>query len=206
MGEVRLPASPPPPPPHLPASVLPGEPAPKRPSTTGRSGRLDILEFNKLVMDMRLERDDPTIINNMDIGSQQAIRAPTADQPLGGYGGYGYGGGYGGQVALPLRHGGTADQPLLGGGRSAGLAPDIPLGSTGGSGSLSLPARTGGAAADQPLGLVGGRAGVAPEHRATADEPLPIGGRSGLAPGYRPEADQPLGGRAGYAPTYRHRP
>ena len=188
----RLPTSPPP---HLPASVLPGEPAPKRPFTTGRSGRLDILEFNKLVLDMRLERDDPMG------SSQQAIRAPTADQPLGGYGGYAYGGGYGGQEALPLPHGGTADQPLLGGGRSAGLAPDIPLGSRGSRGSLQ--ARPGVAPADQPLGLAGGRPGVAPKHRVTADEPLPIGGRSGFAPGYRPEADQPLGGRAGYAPTYR---
>ena len=183
------------PPPHRPSSVLPGEPAPKRPFTTGRSGRLDILEFNKLVLDMRLERDEPMG------SSRQAIRAPTADQPLGGYGGYGYGGGYGGQEALPLPHGGTADQPLLGGGRSAGLAPDIPLGSRGSRGSLQ--ARPGVAPADQPLGLAGGRAGVAPEHRTTADEPLPIGGRSGFAPGYRPEADQPLGGRAGYAPTYR---
>ena len=181
--------------PHLPASVLPGEPAPKRPFTTGRSGRLDILEFNKLVLDMRLERDDPMG------SSQQAIRAPTADQPLGGYGGYGYSGGYGGQAAPRLPHGGAADQPLLGGGQSAGVSPDIPLGSRGSRGSLQ--ARPGVAPADQPLGLAGGRAGVAPEHRVTADEPLPIGGRSGFAPGYRPEADQPLGGRAGYAPTYR---
>ena len=186
------PASPPPRLPHLRAS---SEPAPTPPFTTGRSGRLDILEFNKLVLDMRLERDDPMG------SSQQAIRAPTADQPLGGYGGYGYGGGYGGQAASPLPHGGAADQPLLGGGRSAGLAPDIPLGSRGSRGSLQ--ARPGVAPADQPLGLAGGRAGVAPEHRVTADEPLPIGGRSGFAPGYRPEADQPLGGRAGYAPTYR---
>ena len=188
------------PPPHRPLPTSAprcwrGLPAPKRPFTTGRSGRLDILEFNKLVLDMRLERDDPMG------SSQQAIRAPTADQPLGGYGGYGYGGGYGGQAALPLPHGGAADQPLLGGGQSAGVSPDIPLGSRGSRGSLQ--ARPGVAPADQPLGLAGGRAGVAPEHRVTADEPLPIGGRSGFAPGYRPEADQPLGGRAGYAPTYR---
>merc|ERR1719469_1587708 len=41
---------------------------------TNRSGRLDLLEFNKLVKDMRLVNDDPA-------GSLRAIRQPTADQP-----------------------------------------------------------------------------------------------------------------------------
>ena len=163
-----------------------------------RSGRLDILEFNKLVTDMRLEKDDLT-------GSQQAIRAPTADQPvpIGGYGAYGYGGGYE-QSALPLPHSATADQPLLGGGRSAGFARDEPLGTMGSLGG-ALQTRPGLAPADQPLGLVHGRSGPAPQHRPAADEPMPIGGRSGFAPEYRPDADQPLmaGGRAGFAPEYR---
>ena len=140
---------------------------------------------------MRLGKDDhdPT-------GSQRGIRAPTADQPAtsGGYGSYGYGGGYGGQSALPLQHGATADQPLLGGGRSAGLARDEPLGSMGSMGSMgsALQSRPGLAPADQPLGVAGGRSGLASQHRPAVDEPMPIGGRSGFAPQHRPEADQPL--------------
>lgn len=166
--------------------VMPREPGPKPPIPPYfvplRSGRLDILEFNKLVTDMRLEKDDPT-------GSQQAIRAPTADQPvpIGGYSAYGYGGGYGGQSVPPLPHGATADQPLPGGSRSAGFARDEPLGSMGSMGSMrsELQTRPGLAPADQPLGLVGRRPGPAPQHRPAADEPLPIGGRAGFAPEYR---------------------